>query len=208
MPTTTAATRPEGGIQAQRRAETRTALLDATIECLVTYGYAKTTTGRIADVAGLSRGAQLPYFRTRADLLAAAVAHLAEQRIAAFTERVGDQPTSVEDCLDALWEGHQPPMFDATLELWVASRGDAELRAHLLKIEGEVSDAIARAADSALGEVARRPGFADDLAYAFASIRGLAMLQVTHGTTSRLVSQHWRHMRSHLLELLGDSRRG
>jgi hypothetical protein len=39
---------------------------------------------------------------------------------------------------------------------------------------------------------------------AFASIRGLAMLQVTHGTTSRLVAEHWRHMRGHLLELLGD----
>jgi hypothetical protein len=30
------------------------------------------------------------------------------------------------------------------------------------------------------------------------------MLQVTHGTTSRLVAEHWRHMRGHLLELLGD----
>ena len=200
---TGATTRREGGIQAQRRAETRTALLDATIECLVTYGYAKTTTGRIADVAGLSRGAQLPYFRTRADLVTAAVAHLAEQRIAAFTERIGDRPASLGECLDALWEGHQPPMFDATLELWVASRADAELRAHLLRIEGEVNDAIAQAADSALGDIARRPGFADDLAYAFASIRGLAMLQVTHGTTSRLVAEHWRHMRGHLLKLLG-----
>ena len=50
--------------QAERREETRTALLDATIECLVEFGYAKTTTGRIADLAGVSRGAQIPYFRT------------------------------------------------------------------------------------------------------------------------------------------------
>jgi AcrR family transcriptional regulator len=203
--TAPSATRRDGGIQAKRRAETRAALLEATIECLVTYGYARTTTGRIAQVAGLSRGAQLPYFRTRADLLTAAVAHLAEQRIAAFTERIGGEPASVEDCLDALWEGHQPPMFDATLELWVASRADAVLRTHLLNVEGEVSNAIGRAAESALGPTARRRGFADDLAYAFASIRGLAMLQVTHGTTSRLVAQHWRHMRAHLVDLLGDA---
>jgi AcrR family transcriptional regulator len=204
VPTTYPATGSDGGIQAKRRAETRAALLDATIECLVTHGYARTTTGRIAEIAGLSRGAQLPYFRTRADLVTAAIGHLAEQRIAAFTARIGDQPASLEDCLDALWEGHQPPMFDATLELWVASRADAELRTHLLRIEGEVTAAIGRAADSALGELAQRPGFADDLAFAFASIRGLAMLQVTHGTTSRLVAEHWRHMRGHLLELLGD----
>jgi AcrR family transcriptional regulator len=197
------ASRREEGIQARRRAETRTALLDATIECLVTYGYAKTTTGRIADLAGLSRGAQLPYFRSRADLLAAAVAHLAEQRIAAFTARLGEQQTSLADCLDALWEGHQPPMFDATLELWVASRADDELRAQLLQVEREVTAAIADAAESALGDITRRRGFADDLAYALASIRGLAMLQVSHGATSGALAKHWQHMRGRLLELLG-----
>jgi AcrR family transcriptional regulator len=194
----------EPGVQAKRRAETRAALLDATVESLATHGYAKTTTGRIAELAGLSRGAQLPYFRTRADLLTAAVAHLAEQRVAAFTASLGDEPASLEDCLDALWKGHQPPMFDATMELWVAARSDPKLRAHLLKIEGEVTAAIGRAADTALGEASRRPGFAEDLAYAFASIRGLAMLQVTHGTRSRLVAEGWRHMRGHLLKLIAE----
>jgi AcrR family transcriptional regulator len=194
---------PTTGIQAKRRAETRAALLDATIECLVRYGYAKTTTGRIADLAGLSRGAQLPYFRSRADLLTAAVAHLSEQRIAAFTARIGDQPASLADCLDALWAGHQPPIFDATLELWVASRTDAELRAHLLEVERKVGAAIARAAESALGDTSRRPGFADDLAFVLASIRGLALLQVSNGATSRLLAKHWQHMRGELLQLLG-----
>ncbi len=191
------------GLQARRRAETRAALLDATIECLVTYGYAKTTTGRIADLAGLSRGAQLPYFRSRADLLTGAVARLAEQRIGEFTSRIGTESATLEDCLDRLWEGHQPPIFDATLELWVASRTDARLRAQLLEVEREVGFAIARAAESALGELSRRPGFADDLAYALASIRGLALLQVSNGADSRMLAKHWRHMREHLIELLG-----
>jgi AcrR family transcriptional regulator len=203
MSTTSLAARRDPGIQARRRAETRAALLDATIECLVAYGYAKTTTGRIADLAGLSRGAQLPYFRSRADLVTAAVAHLAEQRIAAFAAVVDGQPASLEDCLDALWDGHQPPIFDATLELWVASRTDAELRVHLLRVERDVAAAIARTAESALGNVARRPGFADDLAYALATIRGLALLQVSNGATSRVLAKHWQHARGELMHLLG-----
>jgi AcrR family transcriptional regulator len=198
-----AATRRDTGVQARRRAETRAALLDATVECLATYGYAKTTTGRIADLAGLSRGAQLLYFPSRADLLTASVAHLAEQRIADFTERIGERPASLADCLDTLWEGHQPPIFDATLELWVASRTDAELRKHMLAVEREVGTAIARAADSALGELTRRPGFADDLAYALASIRGLALLQVSNGASNKVLNRHWRHMRAQLIEVLG-----
>ena len=202
---TTQLTAPRGGVQARRRAETRAALLDATIECLVTYGYAKTTTGRIADLAGLSRGAQLPYFRSRADLVTAAVAHLADQRIAEFNARVDGQATTLEDCLDALWEGHQPPLFDATLELWVASRTDAELRADMLDVEREVATAIARTAKSALGDVARRPGFADDLAYALATIRGLALLQVSNGASSRMLAKHWRHARAELVKLLSGA---
>lgn len=200
MATTSAA--PTTGIQAKRRAETRAALLDATIDCLVTHGYARTTTGRIADRAGLSRGAQLPYFRSRADLVTAAVAHLAEQRIAAFTARIDARPASLSDCLDALWDGHQPPIFDATLELWVASRTDADLREHLLVVERDVAGAITGAAASALGPATERPGFADDLAYALASIRGLALLGVSNGATDRVLAGRWRHMREHLLTLL------
>jgi AcrR family transcriptional regulator len=202
MSTTSSAARRGEGIQARRRAETRAALLEATIECLVTHGYAKTTTGRIADLAGLSRGAQLPYFRSRADLVTAAIAHLAEQRIAAFAARLDSQPTSLEQCLDALWEGHRPPAFDATLELWVASRTDPELRAQLLRVERDVATAIARTAVSALGDRAQRPGYADDLAYALATIRGLALLQLSSGASSRLLARHWQHARGHLLQLL------
>src|SRR3954471_22069693 len=66
--------------QAERSAATREALLDATLECLVEDGYAKTTTARVAERAGLSRGAHLHHFRTRDALLAAAADHLTRRR--------------------------------------------------------------------------------------------------------------------------------
>src|SRR5260370_2155508 len=111
--------------QAQRTAAMRTRLLDATIECLVTYGYAGTTTLRVAHLAGVTRGAQIHHFRSKADLVVAAIEHLAQQRAqAAIRElsRVQASPDPIATSLDFLWEAHQGPMFTAALELWVAAR--------------------------------------------------------------------------------------
>jgi len=60
-----------------RSARTRGKVLDATIDCLLELGYANTTTTLISERAGVSRGAQLHHFPTKAELVAAAVEHLA-----------------------------------------------------------------------------------------------------------------------------------
>jgi AcrR family transcriptional regulator len=188
--------------QAERRAETRGALLDATIECLVTHGYAKTTTGRIAELAGVSRGAQNPYFRTRSELVGAALAHLAEERVKAVHDRFAETEVSLEEALDALWTEHQGPIFAAALELWVASRTDAELRRKLHGIERRVLAAVAGEAEAALGDHARREGFTDDLVFALATIRGLALLQISNGVSSRALGERWTQTRERLVRIL------
>src|SRR3954452_22739136 len=66
--------------QAQRSAATVDALLDATIECLIEDGYANTTTTRVAERAGVSRGAHLHHYQTRGALVAAAIERLATLR--------------------------------------------------------------------------------------------------------------------------------
>ncbi|RNL64432.1 TetR/AcrR family transcriptional regulator [Nocardioides marmoriginsengisoli] len=188
--------------QAERRAETRTALLDATIECLVSHGYAGTTTVRIAELANVSRGAQTLYFRTRAELVGAAVAHLADQRVAAVREVFTQGPVSVAEALDALWAEHQGVMFHAALELWVASRTDHELRDDLHRLERKVGATIARVAVDALGDIARRPGFAEDLVFALATIRGLALLRISNGGSERTVDHLWEETRARLVRVL------
>ena len=188
--------------QAERREETRTALLDATIECLVEFGYAKTTTGRIADLAGVSRGAQIPYFRNRAELVSAAVAHLAERRVQDVHERFAAGPISLEEGLDVIWEEHQGPIFDAALELWVASRTDPELRKQLMRIERDVMSAVAREAETALGADTSRAGFTDDLIFALATIRGLALLRISNGGSSKALAERWEQTRAHLVRVL------
>src|SRR3954453_5841167 len=78
---TTGSTPKQRRTQAQRSATTRAALLDATIKSLVEVGYANTTTTGIAERAGVSRGAQMHHFPTKADLVASAVEHLAGKRM-------------------------------------------------------------------------------------------------------------------------------
>jgi AcrR family transcriptional regulator len=131
--------------QAERSAAMRARLLDATIDCLVTYGYAGTTTPRIAEIAGVTRGAQVHHFRSKEDLVVAAVEHLAQQRTQAAIRELGQVdslPDPVATALDFLWESHQGPMFIATVELWVAARTDRVLAQHIERVEPVVNGTL------------------------------------------------------------------
>lgn len=188
--------------QAERRAETRAALLDATIESLITYGYGGSPPGRIAELAGVSRGAQTPYFRSRAELVTAAIQHLADLRFQAFHERIAGRKITVEEGLDAIWEEYKGPLFEAVLELWVASRTDPDLRGKLIEIERNVGAAITEVAQESLGAVAKRKGFMDDLVFALSTIRGLALLRVSNDIDAETLALRWEQARERLVKLL------
>ena len=127
--------------QAERSATTRQALLDATLECLVEDGYANTTTARVAERAGVSRGAHLHHFQTRDALLAAAAEHLTLRRgekLLAAADALPSGPDRVARGLDLLWESYANPLYQATLDLWTHGRTDEELRRHLIPIERQL----------------------------------------------------------------------
>ena len=131
--------------QAERTAAMRTRLLDATIECLVSYGYAGTTTPRVAQLAGVTRGAQIHHFRSKEDLVVAAIEHLAQQRAQAAIRELGRVQASadpVSTMLDFLWEAHQGPMFTAALELWVAAAPIPSLARHVERVEPVVNSTL------------------------------------------------------------------
>src|SRR5947209_4358819 len=124
--------------QEERSAATRGKLLDATIDCLIELGYAGTTTTLIAERAGVSRGAQLHHFPTKAELVAAAVAHLASRLGEDLQQRAANLPPNgdrVTAAIDLLWERFSTPLFPAWLELWVAARTDPDLAACLHPVE-------------------------------------------------------------------------
>ena len=134
--------------QAQRSAETRQKLLDATIDSLVELGYAGTSTQGIARRAGVSRGAQLHQFPTKVSLVVAAVEHLVEKRLAEILATNPDPERGLEVLVGAF----TGPLFYAALELWVAARTDAELFQAMVPLERRVTDALTGGAAEVMGE--------------------------------------------------------
>lgn len=140
--------------QQERSSRTRTLLLDATIDCLVELGYARTTVAEICQRAGLSRGAQQHHFTTKADLMTSALEHL-------FT-RLGEKiieaelpagPGRLEKGIDLLWEAYSGTLSTAAVELWVAARTDEELRRGLLPVDRALGHATLEFYRQLVGEV-------------------------------------------------------
>jgi AcrR family transcriptional regulator len=161
--------------QEQRSAEMRGRLLDATIDCLVQYGYAGTTTPRVAETAGVTRGAQVHHFGSKNELVVAAVKHLAARRTAAAVREIDDL-TALSDpvagLLDLLWEIHDGPLFIATVELWVAGRTDPALRPEVARFETIVVRNLIATVAQAVPEELARPLL--DFAYtAMDALRGI-----------------------------------
>ena len=121
-----------------RAVATRARLLEAAIDSLVRHGYAGTSTVEVCRRAGASRGAHLHHFPTKAELVAAAVEHLVERRLAEFRKRVrgtGDGLRRLETALATMWGIYAGPTLGAWMELVVAARTDPELRRHMAGVD-------------------------------------------------------------------------
>ena len=192
--------------QEQRREATRAALLQATIESLVIQGYAATTTARVAELAGVSRGAAPHYFASKADLVGEALSHLARRRIAAIREAApadgAARAEGIEAILDLIWEAHNSLIFAATIELSAAARSDPRLRASLAAAERQVRRAIWEATADIAGARAREPGFREDMELVLAVARGLALLPLMGDASTEAVERRWRAARTRLMRLL------
>ncbi|MCG8670729.1 MAG: TetR/AcrR family transcriptional regulator [Pseudomonadales bacterium] len=119
------------GWQAQKSAATRNLILDAAITCFIDLGYAMTTTAKISNKAGLSRGAMLHHFPSKSALIQAAVEYLHRRRLDAFRDAVSRIPADETDRIRAginvYWQHLTSPLFVAFHELAVAARTDSEL---------------------------------------------------------------------------------
>lgn len=177
--------------QEERSAWTRALLLDATIECLSELGYAGTTTTEIARRAGVSRGAQLHHFPTKAELVTTAVDHLFAKRTEEFREAFGRLPPEANKAaaaIDILWSMFNGPTFYAWLELMVAARTDAELRRAVSDIAQRFSDSVQRIFHELFGEVSEGGLLADSApTFAFALLQGTALERIVLPDQTRLL---------------------
>jgi len=190
--------------QEERSAATQAALLDATIECLIELGYEGTTTARVAERAGVSRGAHLHHFQTRAALVGAAIERLARRRGEELRARARELPRGaarVGAGLDLLWAQFTGPLFHAAIDLGAAARTDPELRAAMVPVErrlGRETLILCRALFLDDPDDARLDSF---IGLALGTIRGLALLPLLQ--PSGRAEPHWRYARARLIELFG-----
>lgn len=159
------ATMPDRKTWQQTKSErTRTSILDAAVSCFYTLGYFNTTTENIAREAGVSRGAMLHHFPTRADLIEAAVEHLTQIRLDMFTQeeteiQEGADHTRVAEGIDAYWHQLNTEAFVVFHELQVAARTDKELARLLKPALGRYYRAQAKATTQVFPDLAQSKAF-------------------------------------------------
>ena len=139
----------------ERSATTRAAVLDATIEQLAEYGYGRTTTVEVAGRAGVSRGALVHHFSTRADLVLAALEYLCERRLEELEvgiARLSDTEDRLSAFVDLMWSTFEGPLFTAQLELWMAARADPELYERLYPLERGFGKRLSELCNQAVGD--------------------------------------------------------
>ena len=135
--------RNEKGWQAEKSAMTRSAILEATIQCLLELGYANTTTALIANYAGVSRGAMMHHFPSRISVMRAVIDYLHVLRLQEYRDLMSDidDPQSkltdlaIRESVESAWRYVNLPSFLAYEEMLAASRTDAELRQIIEPVE-------------------------------------------------------------------------
>jgi AcrR family transcriptional regulator len=175
--------------QAQRRDEMRRVLLDAAVDSLVEHGFAGTTTLEVQRRAGVSRGALLHHFPSKAELLVATIGHLAEMRARDLKARAAglpDGPARIDATLDLLWECFAGPLFQVSIELRAAARTEPELRRVLTAAERDIRERILHQAAAMMGkDVAARPGFEVAMDLTLHLMIGAATTALLHGEEAR-----------------------
>lgn len=180
--------------------DTRSRVLDATVELLAERGYAGTTTRLAAARAGVSQGALQHHFRSRSDLCVSAMSLLVQRLSGEFRTSVPSIVDPVERfgaIADRLMDVFRGPTFVAGLELRLAARTDPALREALRGLDRELDDTLEAGAIEMLPELANHPGFGDLLEATMASIRGVA---VAHMVPDPGPGSSWEAVRRRLVD--------
>jgi hypothetical protein len=143
-----------------------------------------TTTSRVAGRAGVSWGAQVHHFPTKDDLVAEALAHLGRRR--SEHGRRASPPcrrtaSGSPACSTTCGTRTAGPLFDASLELWVAARNNPAPRTRMIEFERSIALSAWTIAAEELGPIVNRPEFRHAVDVAVATMRGYALLRGSRG---------------------------
>jgi AcrR family transcriptional regulator len=196
-----AGTKPLRRTQEQRRADTRRRILDATVLCLQEYGYAGTTTVRVVERAGVTRGALAHHFASKADMVAAAVGHIAATRTSEALpklEKAQQSDDPIDAGLDLLWAMHEGPLFVAVVELWVAARGDPQLQRRVAVLERTTTSMVVDFATALFGPDSDDPALLRAIYTAMDAVRGILLTTIAAPRSSAEHQARWRRAKTDL----------
>ena len=186
--------------QQDRSRATRRRLLEAAVDCLAELGWNGSTVAVVAERAGVSRGAAQHHFPTREDLFAAAVEHVAAERLAAVRAHAEELPPAgplrTEAVVDMIVRLYTGQLFRAALHLWVAAATEEPLRARIVALENHVGRESHRAAVEFLGadEAARGVRETVQATMDLARGLGLANLLTDDGARRAGVVRQWARL--------------
>ena len=199
--------RNEKGWQAEKSAMTRSAILEATIQCLLELGYANTTTALIANNAGLSRGAMMHHFPSRMSVMRSVIDYLHGRRLQEYRDLMADiddpkqslSQDAFTKSVESAWRYVNLPSFFAYQELLTASRTDFELLKVIEPVEKDFEKQFldtAKAVFPHWENVARLEGAHDMVQFL---MKGMALSHMTVRKTERT-----KHVKAYLTTILTD----
>ncbi len=192
-----------------RSRRTKQQLLDATIDSIIDVGYSRTSMQELCTRAGISRGAQLHHFPTKAKLMAAAVEQLAEKQLGWFRELADRLPAGgdrVELVVDLLLDGFTGRFAQASLELWIAGRTDPELAAAHRSVEVEMTLRTKEFAKELMGDAVDESKFETLFGLTVFMMRGIALDEVLRPASAERVAlvQAWRELAARTFKAPGE----
>ncbi len=131
--------------QEERTSATRARLVEATLDLLLSKGYAGTTTVDIAARAGLTRGALAHHYAGKDELVVEAFdRHLTivTEEIRTYATLVRDGSLSLDDFIDRVWTIFSGRFFMLTLEEVTAARHNDFLRVRLVARTRDFHDSL------------------------------------------------------------------
>ncbi|MFN3209324.1 MAG: TetR/AcrR family transcriptional regulator [Roseovarius sp.] len=169
--------------QDERSASTIENLCRTTVELIAEIGFVNVTTTKIAERAGISRGAILHHFDSKADLVKRATGLMWSSVVssaAAISEDHRNAGLDPKTLIDRAWTGLMSDLFvTVSIDMMAAARGDPDLNEH---VHFWINQMFASYRDTA-HEVFGRSGMSDAEAEALmtvmtSTLRGLRIAQM------------------------------
>jgi AcrR family transcriptional regulator len=180
--------RNRGAADSPKSQRTRARILEAALRLFVDIGYHAASNARIAEAAGLTRGAMLYHFPDRESLIEAVAPFIHDARMTLLHATVDEAPVGIDridHAIDSYWKLLSEPPFVAFAELQAAARTDEALRVRLAPYEAAFDRADQGDQLFGLVQGAEGPRFQASRDLARFMLEGLARARLTYDAEAR-----------------------